>query len=465
MRLSDCWTGCQSSLSLLEIVVKRVSPRPRDSTTQLDQNEPMSIICRSTVQPFPSGASHSEPEATVRAEVTVLDSAKSYLDHFRATALRTAFVPQPDGQSVLQLCCPTPAEAPFTSTSSDKPAQRRPKRAKRSDEPHKSKADANAYHATISQLLHTAIASARSALSARAWYDADAICPPNPTIGADWAALVKDAPAAVPRKARSLDDVTGRIEALELINRVCKTDTGKVVHLDRQDTPILVPPCSAFLIADMKSWDLLLPPSHVVSDGYDLVILDPPWPNKSASRAKQYDQIDIYDLLDISLPTVLEGANTTRPCLVCVWLTNKPRYRRFVTDTLFPHWGISSGKTSEGHWIKTSTQGEPLFSLDDQDRRCYESFIMAWWIPSEYEGPAPVLPDPQVFLSVPIGHSRKPVIIDLLRHAFQRTPNVLELFARTTLSGRTFVESRMARWVSVGNEALKFNSASSFELA
>lgn len=64
----------------------------------------------------------------------------------------------------------------------------------------------------------------------------------------------------------------------------------------------------------------------------------------------------------------------------------------------------------------------------------------------------PAIPTDTAFLSISIGHSRKPILLDLLRPYLPLSsppshPNVLEFFARTVMAGS----------VAVGNEAIKFN--------
>lgn len=64
------------------------------------------------------------------------------------------------------------------------------------------------------------------------------------------------------------------------------------------------------------------------------------------------------------------------------------------------------------------------------------------------------LPKSKAFLSMPLGHSRKPQILELVAPYLQTAhPSVLELFARYTPRGR----GERGHWMSVGNESVKFN--------
>lgn len=83
--------------------------------------------------------------------------------------------------------------------------------------------------------------------------------------------------------------------------------------------------------------------------------------------------------------------------------------------------------------------------------------VLGYYLPKE-AATAPILPAQKAFLSTPIGHSRKPLLHDLLGPhltSSDRPPNVLELFARTAVAGQ----------VSVGNEAIKFNVLESDHVA
>ena len=110
------------------------------------------------------------------------------------------------------------------------------------------------------------------------------------------------------------------------------------------------------------------------TNGIDLVLADPPWPNKSASRSAAYETFDPYSLFDFDLRSVLEASferdERPRRTLVGVWTTNKPKFRSFVIDKLFPAWSLSHHTTFT--WIKVAANGEPVYPLDGSGRRCYE---------------------------------------------------------------------------------------------
>lgn len=186
------------------------------------------------------------------------------------------------------------------------------------------------------------------------------------------------------------------------------------------------------LLASMEIWCRLLtydpPLSHASActppNQINLAILDPPWPNRSADRSSSYSTMDIYDLFAINLPRILAHRNINRPCLVAVWVTNRPKYRHFVSHRLFPDWGIRL-LTDEWFWLKVTTRGEPVVPLDHPHRRPYEGaqencvqhftkfelnitqgLVIGIWPAQSAESVN--IPKRHIFASVPFGHSRKP---------------------------------------------------------
>ncbi|GAA6037861.1 hypothetical protein JCM8097_005076 [Rhodosporidiobolus ruineniae] len=256
-----------------------------------------------------------------------------------------------------------------------------------------------------------------------------------------------------------------------------RSSTVNLAGVSGDDSPTLaslfLPPSSAFLLSDFSSWSS--PSSGIAAfgaeaGGWDILTIDPPWPNASATRSSSYDTFDAYDLWKLGVPGLLGD----KPALVAVWLTNKVKFRRLVLDKLFPAWYIKNAV--DWYWIKIASEtGEPVVPLEAKHRRCYEGLVLGYYIPPGQKVDLPTLPQNKVFLSTPIGHSRKPVIVDLLRPFLlspSNPPNILELFARTALSGFSAAPSTTATsaadkdkekeeqrgvYLAVGNEAVKFN--------
>ncbi|GAA6005048.1 hypothetical protein JCM10207_008490 [Rhodosporidiobolus poonsookiae] len=268
-----------------------------------------------------------------------------------------------------------------------------------------------------------------------------------------------------------------------LFNRIvhnASAASNATLHLQDPDNEadagsVLLPPSSSFLLADFASWSS--PSSGIASfgkahGGWDVVLMDPPWPNASATRSSSYETFDPYDLWKFDVPGLLGD----KPALVGVWLTNRVKFRRLVVDKLFPAWRIRG--LVEWYWVKIASEtGELVWPLEATHRRCYEGLVLGYYVPHKSKVALPTLPQNKVFLAAPSGHSRKPVIIDLLRPYLltppSSPPNILELFARTTLAGprasspatatandstsnRSGSEKR-GTFLAVGNEAIKFN--------
>ncbi|BGP23851.1 lipoyl synthase [Rhodotorula toruloides] len=230
----------------------------------------------------------------------------------------------------------------------------------------------------------------------------------------------------------------------------------------------VIPPSSGFLLSQLSTWPIS---ASCIADlgrekgGWDVLIVDPPWPNASATRSSSYDTFDPYDLWKLDLPAMLGDS----PTLVLFWLTNRVKFRRLLKDKLFPAWRIQ--QPAEWYWIKIASEtGEPVWPLDANHRRCYEGLLLGYYVPPGKKVDLPTLPHKKVFLSTPIGHSRKPFILDLLGPYLltrDKPPNVLELFARMTLQGPRSKSANVGNgeagerkrgvFLAVGNEAIKFN--------
>ncbi|SCZ98911.1 BZ3500_MvSof-1268-A1-R1_Chr7-1g09313 [Microbotryum saponariae] len=284
------------------------------------------------------------------------------------------------------------------------------------------------------------------------------------------------APAPLRLNRTTEEHENSKLSPIELPNRIIMNDSPERHALLKltSNSSLVLPPRSAFLLQDFSRWSL--PGSPIwrfaqVIGGWDLVVLDPPWPNASAARSSSYHTFDPYALGKLDMTALLQSETSTRPTLVAVWLTNKIKYRRLLTNQLFPSWRIDPSTLAAWYWIKTTSLGHPLWSLDSTHRRTYEPLLMGYSLPKKYDKvkyPLPALPRDKVFLGVPLGHSRKPVLGELLEgflvrrdEAEREGRNVLELFGRTsvgpTLGRRGGGDSKAGVWLSVGNEACKFN--------
>jgi N6-adenosine-specific RNA methylase IME4 len=217
-----------------------------------------------------------------------------------------------------------------------------------------------------------------------------------------------------------------------------------------------IPPRSTLFLSDSTQSDAFRASFRELTDQYslprhfDLVLLDPPWPNRSAKRKGAYEQIGgmpylIKMLLRLDIDSYLE-----HNALVGVWITNKESLRDHVLGPggLFETWNV--GLIEEWVWIKTTCKGEPMFDMDDPMRKPYEILLLGRAAPNSWTimTHAPLVKR-RVIAAVPDIHSRKPCLKDLLEPYMPDSEDysALEVFARNLVSG----------WTSWGNEVLKFN--------
>lgn len=176
---------------------------------------------------------------------------------------------------------------------------------------------------------------------------------------------------------------------------------------------------------------------------FNLITIDPPWPNRSARRKADY-QIS-YSLSEIKtlLLSIPLAAHCADNSLVAVWVTNKPAIRSLLLS-LFDQWDLSL--VEEWVWLKITAQGEPMCKLTGLWRKPYEVLLI---------GCKNVVPKKclqvkrRVIMGVADLHSRKPNMNQILEKSFGLEPgeyNGLEIFARNLSAG----------WWGWGNEVLKF---------
>lgn len=193
---------------------------------------------------------------------------------------------------------------------------------------------------------------------------------------------------------------------------------------------------------------------------FDLILLDPPWPNKSVKRTHKtahstYSTAqsleDLYELLiGMDLDVLMADS-----CLVAIWITNKPAVRDLVMgeNGLFDCWGVEL--VEEWVWLKTTIHGEPVTPIDSVWRKPYEILLLGrksrqYSAHSEDTTIAHSQIPRKVVISVPDLHSRKPCLKELLE-SYCSDPSsyrALEVFARHLVAG----------WWSWGDECIKFNA-------
>ena len=218
-----------------------------------------------------------------------------------------------------------------------------------------------------------------------------------------------------------------------------------------------VPPLSAFFLSDCEHPDSFrtffrdVTNEHSLPRHFDLVLLDPPWPNRSAKRKGAYEQTGGMPYMKRMLLKMDVDNYLEHNALVGIWITNKSALRDHVLAPggLFETWNV--GLVEEWIWIKTTSKGEPMFDIDDAMRKPYEVLLLGRAAPNSWTTMIHASnPRKRVVAAVPDIHSRKPCLKDLLE-PFMPDPtdySALEIFARYLVTG----------WMSWGNEVLKYNS-------
>ncbi|NXN84391.1 METL4 protein, partial [Bombycilla garrulus] len=248
--------------------------------------------------------------------------------------------------------------------------------------------------------------------------------------------------------ARVLEEDTSSAEQ-DLLSCVIENSSNRAKIIVLMGQKYLVPPKSSFLLSDISC----LQPLLNYKKKYGVIVIDPPWENKSVKRSNRYSHLSSWQIKQIPVPA-LAAAN----CLVVTWVTNRQKHLRFVKDELYPHWSVKT--LAEWHWVKITTAGEFVLPLDSLHKKPYEVLVLGRVQGDvkealrKSEGVLPI-PEHQLIVSIPCSlHSHKPPLAAVLAEFIKPDVECLELFARNLQPG----------WTSWGNEVLKFQHIDYFTL-
>ncbi|KAF2018932.1 MT-A70-domain-containing protein [Aaosphaeria arxii CBS 175.79] len=215
-----------------------------------------------------------------------------------------------------------------------------------------------------------------------------------------------------------------------------------------------IPPRASFFLSDstepgsFRASFRELTEEYVLPRHFDFVLLDPPWPSGSAKRKVAYEQIGGMPYMRKLLSKLDLDNYLEHNAIVGVWITNKQAARDLVLGPggLFENWNV--GLIEEWIWVKTTSKGEPMFSMDSIWRKPYETLLLGRAAPNSWTtmASAPEIKR-RVIAAVPDIHSRKPCLKELIEPHLPPDYSALEIFARYLVAG----------WTSWGNEAIKFN--------
>lgn len=236
-------------------------------------------------------------------------------------------------------------------------------------------------------------------------------------------------------------------------------------------TTYTIPPRSAFLltpVSDTESFARLATTVSTTSNHqFSFLLLDPPWPNRSAARSYSYAIPEPRNLGE--LRGLLLGAGVDKHLedgsFVAVWVTNKAACRDVIMGSggLFEQWGVEV--VEEWIWVKVTRRGEPVTDVNGLWRRPYEVCLVGrkkgagrGERQGDDGGVGPnrgcaTTIERRVILGVPDLHSRKPCLkglVNMLLLKGEPKPNAtwgVEMFARCCVS----------EWIAWGDEAVLFN--------
>lgn len=236
------------------------------------------------------------------------------------------------------------------------------------------------------------------------------------------------------------DDVS--VTEQDLFSRVVENNSSFTKMITLMGQKYLLPPKSSFLLSDISCMHPLLNCGKT----YDVIVIDPPWQNKSVKRSKRYSYLSPLQIQQIPIPKL-----AAPDCLVITWVTNRQKYLRFVKEELYPSWSVEL--VAEWHWVKITTSGEFVLPLDSPHKKPYEGLVLGrvrdkTALPLRNADVKVVpIPDHKLIVSVPCTlHSHKPPLAEVLKDYVKPEGQYLELFARNLQPG----------WTSWGNEVLKF---------
>jgi len=214
-----------------------------------------------------------------------------------------------------------------------------------------------------------------------------------------------------------------------LVSNHC--DSTRFLHIESTPTIYEIPPSSSFVMGDctLRSNILAARPK----DGFNFVVLDPPWENKSVSRSNMYPVMNHRELLCLPLKEIL---NNDRGALVLVWCTNRALYHKFILEELFDRWGLTYVTT--WHWLKITPSGEPVVPINGKHKRPYEPLFIGRLPGLTASGMDYSTLTEKTICSIPSEHSRKPamgILRALLKDWLPTDAVACELFARNLTSG------------------------------
>lgn len=264
------------------------------------------------------------------------------------------------------------------------------------------------------------------------------------------------------------------LQGVQVRNPALRTATIRIKHVPAcgddshaekytKYTKYTVPPETSFILGTLshpsnhQMDSISIIPSLPETTKFNLILLDPPWPNRSVRRSSQY-HTHTYLEMD-SLTAIMQGISIAhlnredhQKAVVGIWTTNSAKSRQAAYSALD---SANLEVTEEWVWLKVTEKGEPVVPIDGLWRKPYEVLLIGTPKTTETGLKGSSKPLRRLIVAVPDMHSRKPNLKDLFEKLFfprhepsTQTYTALEVFARNLTSG----------WYSCGNDVLRFNA-------
>jgi len=188
---------------------------------------------------------------------------------------------------------------------------------------------------------------------------------------------------------------------------------------------------------------------------FDLIVMDPPWPNRSAKRKTRklggYSTCEGFDETRDLLSLIPVQKHLARKGLVAIWTTNSHSVVEMITlpGGVLAEWGLEL--VGEWIWLKITSLGEPIVDPESTWRKPWERLLIA----KRKDDPLVEVLDRRVLVGVPDMHSRKPNLRRLFDDVLDPGYLGLEVFARNLTAG----------WWSWGDEVTRFQAEGSWVLS
>ncbi|KAL0261129.1 hypothetical protein SLS55_004825 [Diplodia seriata] len=220
-----------------------------------------------------------------------------------------------------------------------------------------------------------------------------------------------------------------------------------------------IPPAASFILGNCNDGQDLaeaaqhMQEEHNQPNAFNIIIMDPPWPNASAQATGFYETVREVWQMDSMFEGMNLEARIAPGGFIGVWITNSRKVRDYVLGPkgLFAIWGVAF--VEEWIWMKTTVDGTPVLDPGSTWRKPWECFLLGQAPDNPNVRRPPVGNGPvkrRVIVAVPDRHSQKPCLKPIIEKVWRKAEGqytALEIFGRVSVAG----------WMTWGNEAIKYN--------